>query len=72
MATLAQLQAWRAALEAARYAGVRIVESGDGRRVEYRTDAEMRTALADINRQIEAAGTSSPISMIRVSSSKGI
>lgn len=72
MATLAQLQAWRAALEAARYASVRIVESGDGRRVEYRTDAEMRTALADINRQIEAAGTSSPISMIRVSSSKGI
>lgn len=71
MADLAQLQAWKASLEEARYAGERTVEYGD-KKVEYRTDAEMRTALADLNRQIDAASGASRIALIRVSSSKGI
>jgi hypothetical protein len=71
MATLAQLQAWKAALEAARYKGLRTVEYGD-RKMEYRTDAEMRIALADLTRQIDAASGSPSVSMIRISSSKGI
>lgn len=71
MADLAQLQAWKAALEAARYAGERSVQYGD-KKVEYRTGAEMRTALADLTRQIDAAGGTPRVSLIRVSSSKGI
>ena len=51
MADLAQLTAWRDALMAARYQGIRTVEY-DGKRVTYATDAEMAAALGDLNRQI--------------------
>lgn len=51
MADLAQLTAWRDALMAARYRGVRIVEY-DGKRITYASDGEMAAALADLNRQI--------------------
>lgn len=71
MADLAQLQAWKAALEAARYAGERSVQYHD-QKVEYRTDAEMRVALADLNRQMDAVSGTPRVSMIRTSSSKGI
>ena len=54
MATLEDLTAWRAALEAARFAGVRAVEY-QGARTEYRSDAEMQAALADIDRRIAVA-----------------
>ena len=56
MADLAQLTAWRDALMAARYQGVRTVEY-DGKRVTYATDSEMAAALGDLNRQI--TGTTS-------------
>ena len=69
MADLAQLTAWRDALMAARYRGVRTVEY-DGKRVTYATDSEMAAALADINRQI--AGASGRISVVRIQSSKGL
>ncbi len=69
MADLSQLTAWRDALMAARYRGVRTVEY-DGKRVTYATDSEMAAALADLNRQI--AGASGRISVVRIQSSKGL
>lgn len=70
MAELAQLTAWREALLAARYAGVRTVEY-DGKRVEYRSDAEMAAALADLDRRL-AATTGARVSVVRINSSKGV
>lgn len=70
MADLAQLTAWRDALMAARYQGVRTVEY-DGKRVTYATDAEMATALGDLNRQMSATGPQR-ISVVRIQSTKGL
>ncbi|KAA1052959.1 phage head-tail joining protein [Azospirillum argentinense] len=70
MATLAQLTAYRDALEAARYSGNRRVQTG-ATSVEFKTDAEMLAALNDLNRQI-AAASDTPIRQIRISSSKGL
>ena len=69
MADLAQLTAWRDALMAARYRGVRTVEY-DGKRITYPSDGEMAAALADLNRQI--AGATERISVVRIQSSKGL
>lgn len=69
MANLAQLTAWRDALMAARYQGVRTVEY-DGKRITYASDTEMAAALADLNRQI--TGTTARISVVRIQSSKGL
>ena len=49
----------RDALLAARYRGVRTVET-DGRRVTYATDAEMVAALTDLERRIAAANEGGP------------
>ena len=70
MADLAQLTAWRDALMAARYQGVRTVEY-DGKRVSYATDVEMAAALGHLNRQIAATGPQR-ISVVRIQSSKGL
>lgn len=70
MTDLAQLEAWRDALLKARYAGLRNVEY-DGRRVSYATDAEMATALADLERRISAA-QSGRVSQVRIQSTKGV
>jgi hypothetical protein len=70
MTDLTQLEAWRDALLRARYAGVRTVEV-EGRRVSYATDAEMATALADLERRI-AAAQSSRVSQVRIQSTKGV
>jgi hypothetical protein len=70
MADLAQLTAWRDALMAARYQGVRTVEY-DGKRVTYATDAEMAAALGDLNRQMSATGPQR-ISVVRIQSTKGL
>ena len=69
MADLAQLTAWRDALMAARYQGIRTVEY-DGKRVTYATDAEMAAALGDLNRQ--NTGTTARIAVVRIQSSKGL
>jgi len=55
MATLDQLIAYRAALEEARYTGVREVRDSSGESVTYRSDAELARALATVNEQIAAA-----------------
>lgn len=70
MTDLAQLEAWRDALLKARYAGLRTVEY-DGRRVSYATDAEMATALADLERRISTA-QSGRVSQVRIQSTKGV
>lgn len=70
MATLADLQAWKAALEAARYSGNRRVKVG-ATEIEYKSDAEMASALAELDRQIAAAATPRP-SILRVIPSKGL
>ncbi len=51
MASVPDLEAMREALLAARFAGVRTVEY-EGRRVTYASDAEMATALADLERRM--------------------
>lgn len=69
VADLAQLTAWRDALMAARYQGIRTVEY-DGNRVTYASDAEMAAALGDLKRQI--TGTIARIFVVCLQSSKGL
>jgi hypothetical protein len=69
--TFEQMIAQRDALLAARYRGVRTVET-DGHRVTYATDAEMATALADIDRRISALSEDGRRRRILTSASKGL
>lgn len=71
MATLADLTALRDALERARFAGTLTVRSGDDS-VTYKTDAEMRAALADLNAKIAAAGGTPRVRQLRIVSNKGL
>ena len=70
MPTVAELQTRLDNLRAARAEGVRRVEFGD-RRVEYRSDAELATAIADLERQISNLGGAASVRMVRFSTSKG-
>lgn len=54
--TLTELKAKHTALLTARYAGLRSVNY-DGRSVTYGSDAELATAIADIERRIAALGS---------------
>jgi len=69
--TLNDLIAKRDALETARFEGVTSV-TYDGRHIQYRSDAEMATAIADLNRRIAACNGQRPVSMITFSSRKGL
>jgi hypothetical protein len=70
MATLSDLQAMRDALVKARASGRREVQAGD-KRVSYKTDAEMASALAFITQEISRlSGCTSRT--ILVSTSKGV
>ena len=69
--TLEEMTAQRDALLAARFRGVRTVEI-DGRRVTYATDAEMATAISDIERRIAAAQEGARKRRILTSASKGL
>jgi len=71
MATLAELIARRDALLSVRAAGTREVEY-DGKRIVYRSDAEIATAIADIERQISQASGAGRISTVYINSSKGV
>lgn len=70
MATLAELQDHKAALERARFSGNRRVKTGHTE-IEFKSDAEMATALAELDRQISAASAARP-SILRVIPSKGL
>lgn len=54
----------------ARARGIRTLEY-DGRRVSYTTDAEMASAIADLDGRIRAAGRRPRASAVAFSSSKG-
>lgn len=71
MATLAQLEAWRDRLEDARYSGIRSCRDSNGEEVTYRSDSEMKAALAALNTQIAAAGNR-PASIVYPHTSKGV
>ncbi len=67
---LAQLIAFRDAMEAARYNGKQAWEY-EGESVHFKTDAEYKTALLDLNRQI-AAASGAQSGMMTFSTSKGL
>lgn len=64
------LRGFRDALLRARYSGQRRV-AYEGREVEFRTDAELRAAIADAERRLAAAGGEARVSQLRVTASKG-
>lgn len=69
--TLEEMTAQREALLAARYRGIRTVET-EGRRVTYATDAEMASALTDLERRIAALDDAGRRRRILTSASKGL
>jgi len=75
MATRETLEAQLASLQNARARGVRRVRdtssSGAVTEVEYRTDAEMTAAIADLERRL-ASMTQPPIRTVRINTSKGL
>jgi hypothetical protein len=71
MATVAELQARLAALKAQRDSAVARV-SYDGRTVEYRGTAEINSAIAELERELQALKGKAPLRQIRVYSSKGL
>ncbi|WKW52023.1 phage head-tail joining protein [Rhodomicrobium lacus] len=70
MATLAELIAWRDALFESRMKGVRRVKDSDGVEIEYRSDSEMKAAIAAADAEIAAAQRRQP-STIHFRTSKG-
>jgi hypothetical protein len=71
MATVAELEARLEALKAQRDSAVARV-SYDGRTVEYRGTAEIARAIADLERELQAAQGTSPVRQIRIYTSKGL
>jgi hypothetical protein len=71
MATVVELGARLEALKAQRDSAVARV-SYDGRSVEYRGTAEIARAIADLERELQAAQGTSPVRQIRVYTSKGL
>jgi len=69
MATLQDLLNRKDELEKA-IAPEREVHAGD-KSVVYRSHAELRDQMSDVERQIRAASSPGPVRMIRVTSSKG-
>jgi len=69
--TFDELTVQRDVLLAARYRGVRTVEI-EGRRVTYATDAEMASAITDLERRIALAGSNGRRRRILTSASKGL
>jgi hypothetical protein len=69
--TLEELKAARDALLAARYRGVRSVEM-EGRRVVYGSDTEIRAAITDLERRIEAVEAGNRRRRILTSTDKGL
>lgn len=60
--TIQQKQAMLAALRTARYSGVRVLTHA-GTTTEYKSDAEMRQAEADLVAEIQGAGDGRPNSV---------
>lgn len=69
--TLDDMIARRDALLVARFRGVRTVEV-EGRRITYATDAEMATAVADLERRISDVESGARRRIVRTAASKGL
>ena len=69
--TVDEMTAKRDALLDARAKAVRTVEF-EGRRVSYATDAEMASAIADLERRIDAARSGGRRRIVRTTASKGL
>ncbi len=59
-----------AKLRALRAEGVRSLRYSDGKELEYRSDAELAAAIADLERQIAGANASAKV--VYFSTSKGL
>lgn len=73
MSSLAELEQMRAALVVARSNGIREVRDENGESITYKSDSEMRAALASITAEIRAVvrGRNRP-AVFRVQTSKGL
>ena len=71
MTALSDLTRMRDALERARFSGRRTVELGD-RSITYKSDAEMKAALLDLNRKIAAASGPAGAPFVTFATSKGL
>jgi hypothetical protein len=69
--TLAQLKAQREALQSARFDGVLTVRAGD-KWVTYKSDAELQSALHDLDREIAQAEGRPRARRIRTYAGKGL
>ena len=69
--TLEQLKAQREALQAGRFNGVLTVRAGD-KRVTYKADAELQSALHDLDREIALAEGRPRARRIRTYAGKGL
>jgi hypothetical protein len=72
VATLAELIERRETLASARANGLRAFQYSDNSRAEYKSDAEMASAIAALDREIASASGTPRVSVIRISSSKGL
>ncbi|MEI9403378.1 phage head-tail joining protein [Mesorhizobium argentiipisi] len=71
MATLAELQSQLDTLRRARATGLRSAQHGDSK-TEYRSDAELAAAIADLERQIAGVNGRGPGGVFYFTSSKGL
>jgi roadblock/LC7 domain-containing protein len=71
MATVTELETRLEALKAQRDSAIARV-SYDGRSVEYRGTAEIARAIAELERELQAAQGTSPLRQIRIYTSKGL
>ncbi|GAM00008.1 phage head-tail joining protein [Sphingomonas parapaucimobilis] len=71
MASLIELQAYRGRLERAVYSGTRRLRDANGEEIEFRSQTELKSALAALERAIAAAHRKSA-STIRFQTSKGL
>lgn len=70
MASLIELQAYKGRLERAVFSGTRRLKDANGEEIEFRSQTELMSALALLERAIAAHGQSS--STIRFQTSKGL
>lgn len=71
MTSLIELQNYRARLERAVYSGTRRIRDQNGEEIEFRSQSELKSALAALERQI-ATLHRQPASTIRFNTSKGL
>jgi len=69
--TIEQLKAQREALKAARFNGVLTVKAGD-KWITYKSDAEIQSALSDLEREIDKAEGRPRARRIRTYAGKGL